>query len=119
METGRYAEAAEAAAAGMRLFVEAGDPTGIAMHLDDFGQLAFLMGDPLRALRLAGAATLVRERVAGGAPAQLVRNGDFAAEARRLVGEADAAAAFAAGHAMDDAAAVAYALEAVPSPGVS
>jgi predicted ATPase/class 3 adenylate cyclase len=119
METGRFSQAAEAAGVGMRLFVEAGDPTGVAMHLDDFGQLAWHMGDPLRALRLAGAAATVRERVAGGAPTQLVRSRDFAAEARMVVSEADATAAFAEGRAMDEAQAVAYALEALPAPGVS
>ena len=95
----------------MRLYAEAGDPTGIAMHLDDLGELALLDGDPTFALRLAGAAEGVREKIAGGAPPTLVQNTDYVANARSALPGPGAEAAWAAGRALDRDAAIAEALE--------
>jgi len=111
LEQGDLDHAWEWATEGMRLYAEAGDPTGIAMHLDDLGELALLDGDPTFALRLAGAAEGVREKIAGGAPPTLVQNTDYVANARSALPGPGAEAAWAAGRALDRDAAIAEALE--------
>ena len=111
LEQGDLDHAWKWATEGMRLYAEAGDPTGIAMHLDDLGELALLDGDPTFALRLAGAAEGVREKIAGGAPPTLVQNTDYVANARSALPGPGAEAAWAAGRALDRDAAIAEALE--------
>jgi tetratricopeptide (TPR) repeat protein len=114
---GRLDVARADASAALRMFAESGDPTGVAMELDDLGNLAQRLGDPVRALRLAGASAAVRERIAGGAPPTLIRQEDYTPAARAALLPTDADAEFAAGMAMTEEAAVAYALERVETAG--
>lgn len=109
--------ARETGSRALQLFAESGDPTGVAMLLDDMGVLALREGSPDRALRLAGAAEAVRERIAAGAPPTLIQHGDYAAEARASVPAADADAEWTAGRTMTEEAAIAYALERVETAG--
>jgi len=87
-----------------------GDPTALALQFDDLGEFAFDDGDPARALQLAGAAAAVRKRVAGGAPPQLTRHGDYVADARKALPAAEADAAWRAGQSLEEAVAIADAL---------
>ena len=100
----------------LRLFAGAGDPTGIATQLDDLGMLAWATGDPRAALRLGGAASALRDRIAGGAPPTLVLSSDYLGDSRARLTVSDADAAWAAGRAMDQETAVRYALEAAAEP---
>jgi predicted ATPase/class 3 adenylate cyclase len=108
---GRLEVARETGGQALQMFAESGDPTGVAMLLDDMGVLTLREGSPTRALRLAGAAEAVRERISAGAPPTLIQHGDYAGEARAALAAADADAERAAGRTMTEAAAVAYALE--------
>ncbi len=114
---GRLDLARETGSRALQLFAESGDPTGVAMLLDDMGVLALREGTPGRALRLAGAADGVRERIAAGAPPTLIQHGDYAAEARASMPAADADAEWTAGRTMTEEAAIAYALERVETAG--
>jgi predicted ATPase/class 3 adenylate cyclase len=117
---GRLEVARETGGRALQLFAESGDPTGVAMVLDDMGVLALREGSAARALRMAGAAEAVRERIAAGAPPTLIQHGDYAAEARSALAPADADAEWAAGRTMTEETAVAYALErpvAAPAAG--
>jgi predicted ATPase/class 3 adenylate cyclase len=96
--------------AALAMFAEVGDPTALALQFDDLGEFAFQEGDPARALHLAGAAAAVRERVAGGAPPQLTRHGDYVADARASLPTAEAESAWRAGRALEEKAAIADAL---------
>ena len=93
------------------MFAETGDATGLGLQLDDLGDLAMREGDPARALLFGGAAAGLRVQVAGGAPPTLTRHGDYIADARAALGPDEAAAAWEAGMAMDQPAAVARAHE--------
>ena len=115
MFDGRFDVSRAAGREALRLFAEAGDPTGVAMELDDLGELALRENDPTRALRLAGAAEALRERIKGGAPPTLVRRSDYAANASALLAAADADAERAAGRAMSQDVAVAYAMDRPPA----
>jgi predicted ATPase/class 3 adenylate cyclase len=108
--------ARETGSRALQLFAESGDPTGVAMLLDDMGVLALREGSPDRALRLAGAAEAVRERIAAGAPPTLIQHGDYAAEARASLPAVAADAEWAAGRTMTEEAAVAYALQRAANP---
>ncbi len=99
-------EAARAdALEALELFGQSGDPTGVAMTLDDLGAIALATGDPLRALEQAGAASGLRERIAGGAPPSLVENLDYIEPARAALpaNEAEAAWSVGRGRSLDEA----------------
>jgi predicted ATPase/class 3 adenylate cyclase len=103
-------EALDSSKAALVMFAEVGDPTALALQFDDLGEFAFDDGDPARALQLAGAAAAVRKRVAGGAPPQLTRHGDYVADARKALPAAEADAAWRAGQSLEEAVAIADAL---------
>ena len=114
-----YEQGASAAARGhwreaLRLRRAAGDRAQSADSLEGFAGLAVIDGDPVRALRLAGAAAAVRRaiglRVGTPERARLAR---WLAPARDALGPA-AAAAVAEGEAMLLEQAVAYALAETP-----
>jgi non-specific serine/threonine protein kinase len=114
---GDFAAARERFAESLALYREMGSPRGVGIALSGFAALAAAEWRAERAVRLAGAATALHE--AGGGAIELIRHRgseDWLEEARRALGEAGAAAAWAAGRAMSSEAAVAYALAADPAP---
>src|SRR4029077_7848664 len=53
LDQGRPDAAFDLGAEALRLFAEAGDPTGTAMQIDDMGEMAYRAGDAVHGLRLA------------------------------------------------------------------
>jgi hypothetical protein len=86
-----------------------GERTGIALILDNLANLANLTGDPLRAMRMAGASEALKEAVGGEAPPELIHLPDPRDMARRTLTEDEIEAAWLEGRAMSLAEAVAYA----------
>jgi non-specific serine/threonine protein kinase len=114
---GDFAAARERFAESLALYREMGSPRGVGIALSGFAALAAAEWRAERAVRLAGAATAMHE--AGGDALEPIRrrgSEGWLAEARRALGEAGAAAAWAAGRAMPPEAAVADALAADPAP---
>jgi predicted ATPase/class 3 adenylate cyclase len=107
---GRLPEATEDARRALRLFSEAGDLSGIAMQLWDLGEIASRSRRPGRALRLAGASDELRRQIAGGAPTELSQSLDVFTVAAEQLAPDEAAAAVAAGRALQPAAAIAFGL---------
>jgi len=97
--------------AGLRIFLDASDVSGLALHVRDFAALALSRGEDERALRLAGAManlqTVSETRLLETVSNQL-RGID---EASARVGEERAQKLIAEGRAMSLSEAVAYALE--------
>ena len=106
---------AEAATAAQRealeMFVEVGNPTGIAMVLEEMAMIETMEGRHERALRLAGAASALKDEIGGGAPAELMRSGESRDESSRSLDQQAAKRAWAEGREMGMDKAVAYALE--------
>jgi predicted ATPase/class 3 adenylate cyclase len=106
---------AEAATAKQRealeMFVEVGNPTGIAMVLEEMAMIETMKGRHERALRLAGAASALKDEIGGGAPAELMQSGDALDESRRSLDQRAADRAWAEGREMGMDKAVVYALE--------
>jgi predicted ATPase/class 3 adenylate cyclase len=106
------AEAARAAQReALQMFVEVGNPTGIAMILEEMAMIETMEGRHERALRLAGAASALKEEIGGGAPAELMQSGDTLDESRLSLDQQTAEQAWAEGREMEMDKAVAYALE--------
>jgi predicted ATPase/class 3 adenylate cyclase len=116
MEMGDFRRSRSSGLTALDLFAESGDPTGLAMQLDDLGDLAMREGDAVRALRFGGASAALRARVAGGAPLTLTRHGDYIRDARAELGPARADAAWETGLALDQETAVARARAEFGSP---
>jgi non-specific serine/threonine protein kinase len=101
------------------LFAEAGDRRGLALCLEETAQAAAGCGQPDRAARLLGAAAAIREAI--GAPRERADRPAFdrtVAVLRAALGEADLAAAWAAGRGLSPEQAVAEA-RAVAVPAAS
>jgi hypothetical protein len=64
------------------MFVEVGNPTGIAMALEEMAMIETIQGRHERALLLAGAASAIKEEIGGGAPAELMGSDEFLARSR-------------------------------------
>jgi non-specific serine/threonine protein kinase len=97
------------------------DPSGVAMALSNLGGIAQRTGDPLRAVRMFGAAEVLREASIGSAflsvsPAERAICEESEHRARIAIGESAFAVAWAAGRALSFADAVAAGLEAAPAP---
>ena len=105
----------EAATAAQRealeMFVEVGNPTGIAMVLEEMAMIETMDGRHERALRLAGAADALKDQIGGGAPAELMRSGESLEESRRSLDPGTAERAWDEGREMSTDKAIAYALE--------
>ncbi len=86
-----------------------GDRTGIALSLDNLADEEIRRGHAERGLRLAGAASAIKESVAGQAPPELVRLPDPRASARPHLSEAALDEAWEAGRKMDPSEAIAFA----------
>jgi len=98
----------------IRLAWNHGDRLGVRMALPGLAGLAKLEGDPVRALRLAGAASALEENAGIWAfPPIRERHERWLAEARDMLDESKAAAAWRAGYAMSIDEAIDDALELV------
>jgi non-specific serine/threonine protein kinase len=104
----------EAAAAAQRealeIFVEVGNPTGIAMVMEEMAMVETMDGRYERALRLAGAADALKDQTGGGPPAELMQSDESLAEARRNLDAEAAERAWTEGQEMGTDKAIAYAL---------
>src|SRR2546428_8223289 len=80
---GRPGEAWSAALEALALFQEAGNATGIALAFRDLAFLAAWQGRPRQALKFAGAAASISDRIGGGSPPGFrgILEGDPAAQA--------------------------------------
>jgi predicted ATPase/class 3 adenylate cyclase len=86
-----------------------GERTGIALILDNLANLAGVLHDARRAMRLAGASEAVKEAVGGEAPPELIHLPDPRERARRLLSEEEIQAALDEGRAMSLERALEYA----------
>lgn len=89
--------------------VQLRDPTGIALSLDELADTEFARGRPVRGLRLAAAATTIKESAGGEAPRELLTLLDPRERARSALSEEELEAAWAEGLALSRDEAVAYA----------
>ena len=111
LKSGDSRAAAAAQREAMSMFVEVGNPTGIATALEEMAMVETMEGRHERALRLAGAASALKDEIGGGPPAELMRSEEVLAESRSRLGQEAAVAAWNDGRAMDTDKAIAYALE--------
>jgi hypothetical protein len=95
----------------LEIFVEVGNPTGIAMVLEAIAMIATMEGRHVRALRLAGASEAVKDQTGGGAPAELMLSGESLEESRQSLDAETAERAWDEGRAMGTDKAISYALE--------
>jgi predicted ATPase/class 3 adenylate cyclase len=110
----RFGDSEAAAAAqreALKMFVEVGNPTGIAMTLEEMAMVETMEGRHERALRLAGAASALKDEIGGGAPAELMRSEEVLEESRRSLDLETAEEAWNAGAEMGTNKAIALALE--------
>jgi predicted ATPase/class 3 adenylate cyclase/Flp pilus assembly protein TadD len=108
---GNTEAAGEAHRQALEIFVEVGNPTGIAMVLEEIAMLETIDGRHERALRLAGAASALKDATGGGAPQELMRTAESFEQSRRSLDPQTAERAWADGREMSADKAVAYALE--------
>ena len=99
----RWRDAHLAAIEALSIFREAENATGVALAFRDLAFLAGWEGRPQDALRLAGAAESLREKIGGGPPQGFggMLEGDPAAEARRELPEAEAERSWQEGRNLD------------------
>ena len=88
-----------------------GNPTGITLSLDHLANEEIARGNPIKAMRLAGASEAIKESVGGEAPPELIDLPDLREEARRVIREEEVRAAWDEGRGMSLDEAVAYARE--------
>jgi predicted ATPase/class 3 adenylate cyclase len=88
-----------------------GDSTGVALSLDLLAVQDADRGEPVRAMKLAGAAAAIKDRIAGEAPPELLDLPDARARARASIADAEIEAAWDEGRAMSVEEALAYARE--------
>jgi hypothetical protein len=88
-----------------------GNPTGIAMALEEIAMVETMDGRYERALRLAGAAAALKEQIGGGAPEELMQTDEALEESRRNLDREAAERAWSEGRAMGTDKAIAYTLE--------
>src|SRR5918996_385327 len=116
----RFGDSRAAAAAqreALSIFVEVGNPTGIATALEEMAMVETMEGRHERALLLAGAASALKNDVGGGPPAELMRSEEVLDESRRSLDPEAADAAWNEGAAMGIDKAIAFALERPDDPG--
>jgi tetratricopeptide (TPR) repeat protein len=108
---GNYGPSRAAYLEALMLKKEAGNLTGVLTTLFMLSALESAQGRHERALRLFGAASAIKDRVAGIPPMVTLLLGDPVGPARQAMGEAAATKATEDGRAMDPDAAVEYAHE--------
>ncbi|HJP66128.1 MAG TPA: tetratricopeptide repeat protein, partial [Actinomycetota bacterium] len=103
---------------GRALFMETlgieeafGERTGIALSLDNLADLEIDDGDPVRAMRLGGAAEVIKEGVGGQAPPDLITLSDPRERVRPMLSEEETEGAWQEGRRMSLEQAIAYARE--------
>ena len=94
----------------LEIFAEVGNPLGIAMVIDEMAMVETMDGRHERALRLAGAASALKERIGGGAPEELMRSEEGLSGSRQSLDPETADRAWTEGRDMGTDKAVAYAL---------
>jgi tetratricopeptide (TPR) repeat protein len=95
----------------LEIFVEVGNPTGIAMVLEEMAMVETMDGRHERALRLAAAASAIKDETGGGAPEELMKAEEGLQESRRSLDPETAERAWSEGLEMGTDKAVAYALD--------
>ena len=107
----RWQSAHQAAVEALSIFREVDNATGIALAFRDLAFLAIWEGRPHDALRFAGAAASLSEKIGGGPPQGFggMLEGDPAAEARSQLGDAEAERSWQEGRDLDVDAALALA----------
>ena len=100
---GRWQDAHEAAVEALLIFHEADNATGIALAFRDLAFLAVWVGRPHDALRFAGAADSLQERIGGGPPQGFggMLEGDPASDARSQLADAEAERSWQEGRSLD------------------
>jgi non-specific serine/threonine protein kinase len=116
-----WAGAAELSARSVSLMSDMADGLGVAMALTNLGVIAQRSGDPLRSVRMFGAAEALREIATGSAflavsPAERAICDESVLLVRKAIGDPAFAVGWAAGRALSFAEAVALALRAEPDP---
>jgi tetratricopeptide (TPR) repeat protein len=94
----------------LEIFVEVGNPTGIAMVLEEMAMVETMDGRHERALRLAAAAASLKEETGGGAPEELMKAEEGLQASRRSLDAETAERAWQEGREMGTDKAIAYAL---------
>jgi hypothetical protein len=107
----RWQSAHQAAVEALSIFREVDNATGIALAFRDLAFLAVWESRPHDALRFAGAAESLREKIGGGPPPGFggMLEGDPAEEARSRLGDAEAERSWQEGRDLDVDAALAIA----------
>jgi hypothetical protein len=95
----------------LEIFVEVGNPTGIAMVFEEMAMVETMDGRHERALRLAGAASALKEEIGGGAPEELMKSEEGLSASRTSLDPETADRAWSEGRQMGTDKAVAYALD--------
>ncbi|HUG29693.1 MAG TPA: tetratricopeptide repeat protein [Candidatus Limnocylindria bacterium] len=111
--TGRFDSARGHYAEALEIALDAGTEPQVAMVLEPLSNLDAAERDFPRAVRLWAAAQAIKERVGGGAPSEMMQTVDPRPAAAEAIGEQAVAEAWATGHAMTPAEAVAFATEGV------
>jgi tetratricopeptide (TPR) repeat protein len=95
----------------LEIFVEVGNPTGIAMVFEEMAMVETMDGRHERALRLAGAASALKEEIGGGAPEELMKSEEGLSASRTSLDPETAERAWSEGRQMGTDKAVAYAVD--------
>jgi tetratricopeptide (TPR) repeat protein len=106
---GRFAQARQNFGEALRLALEANDLASVTIALGPLSNLQSAAGDHDRAVRLWAAAEAIKQRIGGGAPAEVMRVSDPSAAATLARGEDAVERAWAEGWAMTPKEAVRYA----------
>jgi tetratricopeptide (TPR) repeat protein len=106
---GRFEQARQNFGEALRLALEANDLASVTIALGPLSNLESAAGDHDRAVRLWTAAEAIKQRIGGGAPAEIMRVSDPSAAATLAMGEDAVGRARAEGWAMTPEAAVRYA----------
>ena len=106
---GRFAQARQNFGEALRLALEANDLASVTIALGPLSNLESAAGDHDRAVRLWAAAEAIKQRIGGGAPAEVMRVSDPSAAATLAMGEDAVGRAWAEGWAMTPKEAVRYA----------
>jgi DNA-binding CsgD family transcriptional regulator len=123
-DQGDWTSAVELSSRSLSLLSEMVDVSGVAMALSNLAVIAQRTGDPLRAVRMFGAAEALREAATGSAflsvsPAERAIYEESVLLAQKAVGESAFAVAWAAGRALSFADAVAAGLSSQAEPAAA
>jgi predicted ATPase/DNA-binding SARP family transcriptional activator len=106
---GRFQQARKNFGQALQLALEANDMASVTVALGPLSNLEGAAGDHDRAVRLWAACEAIKQRIGGGAPAEVMRVSDPCAAATLAIGEDAVRSAWAEGWAMSPEEAVRYA----------